>query len=123
MVQTRSQTKSLIINVERQFVDDIKIQSDKIENQKSELIKVIESTKVNNYITKNIDKLIEVNVLCKFKKFLHVWWVKINEFRQEIKQGILQDIPDKYFDAFVKSIYDMEKKIIMCFKDLQITQY
>ena len=123
MVQTRSQTKSLIINVERQFVDDIKIQSDKIENQKSELIKVIESTKLNNYVTKNIDKLIEVNVLCKFKEFLHVWWVKINEFRQEIKQGILKDIPDKYFDEFVKSIYNMEKKLIMCFKHLQITQY
>jgi hypothetical protein len=32
MVQTRSQTKVLMNNVKRQFVDDIKIQLNKIEN-------------------------------------------------------------------------------------------
>jgi hypothetical protein len=48
MVQTRSQTKVLINNVKRQFVDDITIQLNKIENSKSQFKKVVESTKCNN---------------------------------------------------------------------------
>jgi hypothetical protein len=70
-----------------------------------------------------LNVIIEFYVLCKFKKFLHICWEKVNEFRQEIKQGILKDIPDKYFDAFVKSVYEMEQKVIECFKHLNITQY
>ena len=123
MVQTRSQTKVLMNNVKRQFVDDITIQLNKIENSKSQFKKVVESTKCNNYVAIKLDKLIEFNVLYKFKKFLHACWVKVNEFRQEIKQGSLKDIPDKYFDAFVKSVYEMEQKVIECFKRLNITQY
>jgi transcription antitermination factor NusG len=123
MVQTRLQTKVLMNNVKRQFVDDITIQLNKIENQKSQFKKVVESTKCNNYVAINLNKLIELNLLCEFKKFLHACWVKVNEFRQEIKQGRLQDIPDKYFDAFVKSVYEMEQKVIECFKRLNITQY
>jgi hypothetical protein len=123
MVQTRSQTKVLINNVKRQFVDDITIQLNKIENSKSQFKKVVESTKCNNYVAINLNKLIELNFLCEFKKFLHICWEKVNEFRQEIKQGILKDIPDKYFDAFVKSVYEMEQKVIECFKRLNITQY
>ena len=123
MVQTRSQTKVLMNNVKRQFVDDITIQLNKIENSKSQFKKVVESTKCNNYVAINLDKLIELNLLCEFKKFLHCCWEKVNEFRQEIKQGILKNIPDKYFDAFVKSVYEMEQKVIECFKRLNITQY
>ena len=123
MVQTRSQTKALINNVERQFVDDIKVQLNKIENSKSQFKKVVESTKCNNCVAINLNKLIELNLLCKFEKFLHVCWLKVNEFRQEIKQGSLKNIPDKYFDAFVKSVYEMEQKVIECFKHLNITQY
>jgi hypothetical protein len=124
MVQTRLQTKVLMNNVKRQFVDDIKVQLNKIENSKSQFKKVVELTNCNNYVAINLDKLIEVNLLCEFnKKFLHNCWVKVNEFRQEIKQGSLKDIPDKYFDAFVKSVYKMEQKVIECFKRLNITQY
>ena len=123
MVQTRSQTKALINNVKRQFVDDITIQLNKIENSKSQFKKVVESTKCNNYVAINLNKLIELNLLCEFGKFLHNCWEKVNEFRQEIKQGSLKDIPDKYFDEFVKSVYEMEKKVIECFKRLNITQY
>ena len=123
MVQTRLQTKVLMNNVKRQFVDDITIQLNKIENSKSQFKKVVESTKCNNYVAINLDKLIELNLLYKFKEFLHSCWVKVNEFRQEIKQGSLKDIPDKYFDAFVKSVYEMEQKVIECFKRLNITQY
>ena len=123
MVQTRSQTKVLMNNVKRQFVDDITIQLNKIENSKSQFKKVVESTKCNNYVAINLNKLIELNLLCEFGKFLHNCWVKVNEFRQEIKQGSLKDIPDKYFDEFVKSVYEMEKKVIECFKRLNITQY
>ena len=123
MVQTRSQTKVLMNNVKRQFVDDITIQLNKIENSKSQFKKVVESTKCNNYVAINLDKLIELNLLCEFEKFLHNCWEKVNEFRQEIKQGSLKDIPDKYFDEFVKSVYEMEKKVIECFKRLNITQY
>ncbi len=124
MVQTRSQTKVLINNVKRQFVDDITIQLNKIENSKSKFKKVVELTKCNNYVAINLDKLIEFNALCEFiKKFLHICWKKVNEFRQEIKQGRLKDIPDKYFDAFVKSVYEMEQKVIECFKILRVTQY
>ena len=123
MVQTRSQTKVLMNNVKRQFVDDIKVQLNEIENSKSQFEKVVELTKCNNYIAINLDKLIEVNVLCEFKKFLHTCWEKVNEFRQEIKQERLKDIPDKYFNAFIKSVYKMEQKVIECFKCLNITQY
>ena len=123
MVQTRLQTKVLMNNVKRQFVDDITIQLNKIENSKSQFKKVVESTKCNNYVAINLNKLIEFNVLCEFGKFLHICWNKVNEFRQEIKQGSLKDIPDKYFDEFVKSVYEMEKKVIECFKRLNITQY
>jgi hypothetical protein len=127
MVQTRSQTKVLMDNVKRQFVDDITIQLNKIENSKSQFKKVVESTKYNNCVAINLNKLIELNLLCEFgkflEKFLHVCWVKVNEFRQEIKQGSLKDIPDKYFDAFVKSVYEMEQKVIECFKRLNVTQY
>lgn len=110
MVQTRLQTKVLMNNVKRQFVDDIKVQLNKIENSKSQFEKVDELTKCNNYIAINLDKLIEVNVLCEFKKFLHTCWEKVNEFRQDIKQGRLKDIPDKYFDHLLKVYMKWSKK-------------
>jgi hypothetical protein len=89
MVQTRLQTKVLMNNVKTQFVDGITTQLNKIENSKCQFKKVVESTKCNNYVAINLNKLIELNLLCEFKKFLHTCWEKVNEFRQEIKQGIL----------------------------------
>jgi len=123
MVQTRSQTKNLQNDVKRKFIDDVHIQLNEIEKATCQFNKVIKSTKLNQYLANNLDKLVEVNVLCYFEKFVHGVWEKVNEFRQEIKQGILQDIPYKYFDKFVKSVYEMEQKVIECFKRLGVTQY
>ena len=123
MVKTRSQTKVLMNNVKRQFIDNINVQLNKISNHQSQLKNVVEITKVNNSLVINLDKLIEANILWIFEKVLHVCWTKVNEFRQKIKQGKLKDIPDKYFDEFVKSVYEMEQKLIECFKHLSVTQY
>jgi hypothetical protein len=123
MVKTRSQTKVLMNNVKRQFIDNINVQLNKISNQQSQFKNVVEITKVNNSLVINLDKLIEANILWIFEKVLHVCWTKVNEFRQKIKQGSLKDIPDKYFDEFVKSVYEMEQKVIECFKHLSVTQY
>jgi hypothetical protein len=127
MVQTRSQTKNLINDVKKKFVDDVNIKLNKIEKANCKFKKVVEITKVNQYVANNLDKLFEANVLCYFsefiQKFLHVVWKKVNELREEIKLGNLKDIPDKQFDKFVKSVYKMEQKAIECFKSLNITQY
>ena len=61
MVQTISQTKVLMNNVKRQFVDDITIQLNKIENSKSQFKKVVESTKCNNVSSKS--KIIIVAII------------------------------------------------------------
>ncbi len=101
----------------------MKIKLDKVSKAKCQFTSVVASTEVNEYIANNLYKLVEENVLCGFEKFLHTVFEKVNELRQEIKQGNLKDILDKHFDKFVKSVYEMEQKVIDCFKLLDIKQY
>jgi hypothetical protein len=114
-------------DVKKKFIDDVNIKLNKIEKATCTFKKVVAITKVNQYVANNLDKLFEANVLCYFsefiQKFLHVIWKKVNELRQEIKLGNLKDIPDKHFDKFVKSVYEMEQKAIEGFERLNITQY